>query len=146
MAGSTRAVRAVAGCLAATLVGFHYPTSAAAQPDSPAPPHPVVSSPDGGYLLGQHAVPSAPGGPAGLPPNLAGVTGGNLLPQYPEPSAPGQGEIFGVVPGTEHEVLSTGELAKLLLDLYGAGYLRGALLGQLPHEQFGAPGTVPPNP
>lgn len=101
--------------------------------------------PGGGYLLEQHAVPSAPGGLSGVPPDLSGVTNGNLLPQNIEPSAPGQGQIFGVAPGTEKDVLSTGELAKQLWDLYRAGYLRGALLGQTPREQFGLPALSPPN-
>jgi hypothetical protein len=97
-------------------------------------------------LLGQNPVPSAPGGPTGTPPNLNFFNNGYLLPQNEVPSAPGEGQLFDVAPGQENADISRTDYLKRIWHLYQSDRLRGALLGQMPQEQLGAPlpGTAPP--
>lgn len=100
------------------------------------------------YVLGQHAVPSAPG--SGVPataPNLNPWNNQYLLPQNVTPAAPGEGEIVGVEPGQENANISSVDYLKRLVDTYRAGGLEGALLGQNPVEGVGKPLPVePPQP
>jgi hypothetical protein len=100
----------------------------------------------GEFLLPQNPSPSAPGGHPGAPPNLNAFNNAYLLPQHVEPSAPGEGEVFDVAPGAENADISGLDYVKRVWHMYEGGYLKGSLLGQLPHEQLGAPlpGTAPP--
>jgi hypothetical protein len=119
-------------------------------PVNPAPPPgplgiPAVTDPSE-LLLGQRPLPSAPGGPPGTPPHLNPLNNAYLLPQNLEPSAPGEGEQFDVAPGAENADLGGLDYVRRVWHLYQGGYLKGSLLGQVPHEQLGAPmpGTAPP--
>ena len=96
------------------------------------------------YVLGQHAMPSAPGAPTSAP-NLNPWNNQYLLPQNVVPAAPGEGEIFGVAPGQESANISSIDYLKRLVDTYRAGGLEGALLGQNPVEGIGKP-LPPPQP
>jgi hypothetical protein len=97
------------------------------------------------YLLGQHALPSAPGsGAPATAPDLNPWNNRYLLPQNLIPSAPGQGQIFGVAPGQENAIVSSIDYLKRLVETYRAGGLEGALLGQNPVEGLGKP--LPPQP
>ncbi|WP_201274473.1 hypothetical protein [Mycolicibacterium sp. CH28] len=100
-----------------------------------------------GLLLAQHLVPSAPGAPAPVTaPELNAFDEQYLLPQNVAPAAPGQG-VTGVGIGPSADDPGTGRLAFLrrLHEMYSAGALSGALLGQVPDEQLGQPlpGTAP---
>lgn len=98
-------------------------------------------------VLGQNPVPAAPGATeAALVPNLSAFNAGYLLPQNLTPAAPGQGEPAPGI-GPDQDSPGTGRIAFLrrLHEMYGAGALTGALLGQVPKEQLGEPlpGTAP---
>ena len=157
--------------LAATVaVGLIGSSSAAADPapGEPAPPPPVLISPDAtigtvlaqsgapsvgpaglpdlsayapGFLLGQNPVPSAPGAASTVTtPDLHAFDNQYLLPQNIAPAAPGQGEPdIGIGPTADQP--GTGRLAFLrrLHAMYSDGALDGALLGQVPYEQLGEP-------
>ncbi|AQT82651.1 hypothetical protein B1R94_08220 [Mycolicibacterium litorale] len=108
---------------------------------------PDLSSYAAGLLLAQNAVPSAPGGPAAVTAaNLNAFDSQYLLPQNVAPAAPGEGVAdVGLGPTTEDP--SAGRLAFLrrVHEMYQAGALRGALLGQVDDHQLGQPlpGTAP---
>jgi len=108
---------------------------------------PDLSSYSPNLVLGQNAVPSAPGAvdPAVIP-NLSAFNAGYLLPQNLKPAAPGQGVPAPGI-GPDQDNPSSGRIAFLrrLHEMYQAGDLKGAFLGQLPKEQLGEPlpGTAP---
>ena len=86
-------------------------------------------------LLAQYPVPTAPGAPAPAPEPLIAFDPDLLLPQNLQPAAPGAGELApGIGPDAEHP--GTGRIAFLqrLHEMYAAGQLEGALLGQRPPE------------
>jgi hypothetical protein len=98
-------------------------------------------------VLGQNPVPAAPGATeAAVVPNLNAFNAAYLLPQNLTPAAPGQGEPAPGI-GPNQDSPGTGRIAFLrrLHEMYGAGALTGALLGQIPKEQLGEPlpGTAP---
>lgn len=99
---------------------------------------PDLSAVAPGVLLGQNPVPAAPGttDPATLPPFVA-FDPNYLLPLYVDPSAPGQGTLAPGIGPTPDDP-SSGRIAFLrrLHEMYGAGELRGALLGQQSPEEF----------
>lgn len=108
---------------------------------------PDLSAYSSNLVLGQNAVPSAPGaaGPATVP-SLSAFNAGYLLPQNLTPAAPGQGTLAPGI-GPDQDNPSSGRIAFLrrLHEMYQAGELKGAFLGQLPKEQLGEPlpGTAP---
>jgi|KBSSwiStaDraftv2_1062776.scaffolds.fasta_scaffold12233_2 hypothetical protein len=95
-------------------------------------------------LLGQTSVPALPGaGPAGIPiPNA--LNNSYLLPQNVKPAAPGDGQIFGVEPGQENADIKRRDYLHRLYEMYQAGGLEGALLGQRPRDQLDQPLPEPP--
>lgn len=114
--------------------------SPVAQNGSPATgPFGLPQVPLNELLLGQNPVPTAPGGPPGPPPNLNPFNNGYLLPQNEMPSAPGEGQIFDVPPGQQNADISGVDVLKRVWHLYQDDRLTGALLGQVPPEQLGAP-------
>ena len=108
---------------------------------------PDLSAYSSNLVLGQNTAPSAPGaaGPAAVP-NLSAFNAGYLLPQNLTPAAPGQGALAPGI-GPDQDNPSSGRIACLrrLHEMYQAGELKGAFLGQLPKEQLGEPlpGTAP---
>lgn len=108
---------------------------------------PDLSAYSSNLVLGQNAVPSAPGaaGPTTVP-SLSAFNAGYLLPQNLTPAAPGQGTLAPGI-GPDQDNPSSGRIAFLrrLHEMYQAGELKGAFLGQLPKEQLGEPlpGTAP---
>lgn len=98
-------------------------------------------------VLGQNPVPAAPGTTeASVVPNLNAFNAAYLLPQNLTPAAPGQGEPAPGI-GPNQDSPSAGRIAFLrrLHEMYQAGALTGAFLGQMPKEQLGEPlpGTAP---
>jgi len=98
-------------------------------------------------VLGQNPVPAAPGtaDPAVIP-NLSAFNADYLLGQNLAPAAPGLGAPApGIGPNKDNP--GTGRIAFLrrLNEMYQAGGLKGAFLGQLPKDQLGEPlpGTAP---
>lgn len=94
-------------------------------------------------VLGQNAVPAAPGEPGGPVsiPNLNAFNPDALVPLNLDPAAPGEGQPApGIGPSPEDP--GTGRIAFLrrLHEMYEAGLLRGALLGQA------EPGEIPTAP
>lgn len=91
-----------------------------------------------GVLLGQNPVPSAPGAtaPAKVPP-YSPFEANYLLPQYVDPAPPGKGTLAPGIGPTPDDP-STGRIAFLrrLHEMYAAGELHGALLGQQSPEEF----------
>jgi hypothetical protein len=93
-------------------------------------------------LLGQNPVPAPPGrqpGPAGIP-GLSAFDPRYLLPLNEAPAAPGEGSLSaGIAPATDDP--GTGRIAFLrrLYEMYRAGDLTGAMLGQLPTDEAGRP-------
>jgi hypothetical protein len=85
-------------------------------------------------VLGQNPVPAAPGtaDPAVIP-NLSAFNADYLLPQNLAPAAPGLGAPAPGI-GPDKDNPGTGRIAFLrrLNEMYQAGDLRGAFLGQLP--------------
>ena len=98
-------------------------------------------------VLGQNPVPAAPGAvdPAVIP-NLSAFNTDYLLGQNLKPAAPGQGAAAPGI-GPDQDSPSAGRIAFLrrLHEMYQAGALKGAFLGQVPKEQLGEPlpGTDP---
>ena len=102
----------------------------------PAGPLGLPELPGYGVLLGQNTLPVAPGdvGPATIP-NLNVYNPEYLLGQNITPAAPGEGTAApGIGPGPDSP--GTGRVAFLrrLHEMYQAGLLTGALLGQNPPE------------
>jgi hypothetical protein len=98
-------------------------------------------------VLGQNLVPAAPGATeAPVVPNLSAFNAAYLLPQNLTPAAPGQGALAPGI-GPDPDSPSAGRIAFLrrLHEMYQAGALTGAFLGQVPKEQLGEPlpGTAP---
>jgi hypothetical protein len=99
-------------------------------------------------LLGQNAVPTPPGavaGPVAGPPtatvpNLSAFNADYLLPQTLTPAVPGQGTAAPGL-GPDEDSPGTGRISFLrrLHEMYAAGDLKGALLGQLPQDELGQP-------
>lgn len=111
---------------------------------------PDMSAYGANLLLGQTAAPAAPGdaAPAGIYP-LNAFQSQYLLPQNVAPAAPGQGVLApGIGPDADNP--GTGRIAFLrrLHEMYAAGDLTGALLGQKPLDSWEEiPGdTVLPTP
>lgn len=101
---------------------------------------PDISSHGGDFLLAQNQAPAAPGAGA-----LAGTYPFNawessyLLPQTETPSLPGQGTLApGIGPTADNP--GNGRIAFLrrLHQMYAAGELKGAGLGQMSPEEFEA--------
>ena len=94
-------------------------------------------------VLGQNAAPALPGTPGAVVPDLRAWNPDYLVPQNLTPAAPEQGTP---APGSAptQDIPGTGRIDFLrrLYEMYQAGDLRGALLGQQTPEQFGA--TPPP--
>lgn len=119
---------------------------ALAQSDSaPAGPFglPDLSAYGANLLLGQNAAPAAPGStvPAGIVP-LSAFQSDYLVPQNLTPAAPGQGVAApGLAPDADNP--GTGRIAflKRLHEMYAAGELKGALLGQNPKDWEPIPPT-----
>lgn len=86
-------------------------------------------------LLAQYPIPTAPGAPAPVPGSLSAFDPDFLLPQNLTPAAPGAGEPAPGI-GPDAESPGTGRIAFLrrLHEMYAAGQLEGALLGQRPPE------------
>lgn len=85
-------------------------------------------------LLAQNPVPSAPGVPAPPEvPSLSAFDPAYLIPLNTDPAAPGAGAPAPGI-GPDADSPGTGRLAFLqrLREMYAAGQLRGALLGQQP--------------
>jgi hypothetical protein len=102
----------------------------------PAGPLGLPELPGYAVLLGQNTVPVAPGdvGPATIP-NLNAYNPEYLLGQNVTPAAPGEGTAApGIGPSPDSP--GTGRVAFLrrLHEMYQAGLLTGALLGQNPPE------------
>jgi hypothetical protein len=102
----------------------------------PAGPLGLPELPGYGVLLGQNTLPVAPGdvGPATIP-NLNVYNPEYLLGQNITPAAPGEGTAApGIGPSPDSP--GTGRVAFLrrLHEMYQAGLLTGALLGQNPPE------------
>jgi hypothetical protein len=113
--------------------------------DLPAGPFglPDLSAYGTNLLLGQTAQPALPGTPAATVPNLNAFNPEYLLSQNAVPAAPGEGTpVAGLAPN--EDIDGTGRIAFLrrIYEMYQAGGLKGAFLGQLPPEQF----TVQPTP
>lgn len=99
-------------------------------------------------LLAQNSEPAPPGGPgpaavpAPIVPDLNAFNPDYLLPQTLTPAEPGEGtRAPGLGPSSDSP--GTGRLSFLgrLYEMYQDGYLRGALLGQTPADEFGDPGV-----
>jgi hypothetical protein len=94
-------------------------------------------------LLGQTAQPALPGAPAAAVPDLNAFNPEYLLSQNAVPAAPGEGTpAAGLAPNDDID--GTGRIAFLrrIYEMYQAGGLKGAFLGQQPPDQF----TVGPPP
>ncbi len=90
-------------------------------------------------LLAQNPMPAEPGLPApAAVPNLSAFDPGYLVPLNTDPAAPGEG-VAAPGLGPDADSPGTGRLAFLqrLREMYAAGQLQGALLGQRP------PGEAP---
>ncbi|MGE2729840.1 hypothetical protein ACQI4F_10190 [Mycolicibacterium vaccae] len=126
-----------------------HPLAPLAQSGSPAGPAglpPQLIGPGGEFVLGQHAVPSAPGVAPATPPHLNAWNNQYLLPQNLEPSAPGEGTVFGVEPGQENADIRGIDYVRRLWEMYQAGGLDGGLLGQRPVESLNKPLPEPSAP
>lgn len=107
-------------------------------------------------LLGQNPAPAAVGVPATAPgtppappaiPNLNVFNPEYLLAQNQTPAAPGGGEAAPGF-GPDQDNPGTGRIAFLrrIYQMYGAGALKGALLGQQSPEEFADQPVAPPPP
>lgn len=92
-------------------------------------------------LLAQNDLPAEPGEQAAPAiPNLSAFNPAYLVGQNTEPAAPGEGTPApGIGPGPQDP--NTGRIAFLrrVHEMYEAGALKGALLGQQPPEVFESP-------
>ncbi len=100
-----------------------------------------------GLLLGQNPVPSPAGTPGSVvTPNLQAFDDQYLVPQNVVPAAPGEGQPdIGIGPSPEQPGTGRLDFLRRLHEMYQAGALDGALLGQVPYQQLGEPlpGTAP---
>ena len=114
---------------------------------------PDLSAYGANLLLGQNVTPAAPGSdtPAGIYP-LNAFRSDYLVPLNMTPAAPGQGvPAPGIGPDADNP--GTGRIAFLrrLHEMYAAGELKGALLGQKPLDSWDTPteeiaAPIPPQP
>lgn len=96
-------------------------------------------------LLGQNPNPAEPAAP--VMPNLSAFNPEYLLGQNVSPAAPGDGTVApGLAPDEDNP--GTGRIAFLrrIYEMYGAGALKGALLGQQSPEEFADQAVSPPPP
>jgi hypothetical protein len=113
------------------------------------PPAGPLGLPDlSGYapnlLLGQNAAPAPPGSPPAAVPDLRALNPDYLLPQNLAPAAPAEGTPApGLAPSQDIPGTGRIDFLRRLYEMYEAGALRGALLGQLPPEQFGSEPAPP---
>jgi len=99
-------------------------------------------------VLGQNLVPSVPGaGEQAVTPSLEAFTDEYLVPLNLVPAAPGEGSPAPGI-GPNADIPGAGRIAMLrrLREMYQAGNLTGALLGQLPTDEFGQPMLPEPDP
>ena len=92
-------------------------------------------------VLGQNLVPSVPGSAdQAVTPSLEVFTDEYLVPLNLVPAAPGEGSPAPGI-GPNADIPGSGRIAMLrrLHEMYQAGNLTGALLGQLPKDEFGQP-------
>ena len=92
-------------------------------------------------VLGQNVVPSVPGtAEQAVTPSLEVFTDEYLVPLNLVPAAPGEGSPAPGI-GPNADIPGAGRIAMLrrLHEMYQAGSLTGALLGQLPKDEFGQP-------
>ena len=92
-------------------------------------------------VLGQNLVPSVPGtADQAVTPSLEVFTDEYLVPLNLVPAAPGEGSPAPGI-GPNADIPGAGRIAMLrrLHEMYQAGNLTGALLGQLPKDEFGQP-------
>jgi hypothetical protein len=92
-------------------------------------------------VLGQNLVPSVPGtAEQAVTPSLEVFTDEYLVPLNLVPAAPGEGSPAPGI-GPNADIPGAGRIAMLrrLHEMYQAGNLTGALLGQLPKDEFGQP-------
>ncbi len=92
-------------------------------------------------VLGQNLVPSVPGtAEQAVTPSLEVFTDDYLVPLNLVPAAPGEGSPAPGI-GPNADIPGAGRIAMLrrLHEMYQAGNLTGALLGQLPKDEFGQP-------
>lgn len=92
-------------------------------------------------VLGQNLVPSVPGtAEQAVTPSLEVFTDEYLVPLNLVPAAPGEGSPAPGI-GPNADIPGSGRIAMLrrLHEMYQAGNLTGALLGQLPKDEFGQP-------
>jgi hypothetical protein len=99
-------------------------------------------------VLGQNLVPSVPGtAEQAVTPSLQVFTDDYLVPLNLVPAAPGEGSPAPGI-GPNADIPGAGRIAMLrrLREMYQAGNLTGALLGQLPKDEFGQPMLPEPDP
>lgn len=99
-------------------------------------------------VLGQNLVPSVPGtAEQAVTPSLQVFTDEYLVPLNLVPAAPGEGSPAPGI-GPNADIPGAGRIAMLrrLREMYQAGNLTGALLGQLPKDEFGQPMLPEPDP
>jgi hypothetical protein len=99
-------------------------------------------------VLGQNLVPSVPGtAEQAVTPSLQVFTDEYLVPLNLVPAAPGEGSPAPGI-GPNADIPGAGRIAMLrrLHEMYQAGNLTGALLGQLPKDEFGQPMLPEPDP
>jgi hypothetical protein len=125
--------------------------SAAPTSDAPAPAPPgttvldmvaqarAINATDPTVLLGQRPDAANPDAPPLGPLNLNPLNNANLLPQNLIPSAPGEGTMVGVPRGQESENTTFRGLLSRLSDMFHAGDLAGAGLGQRPPSELTGP-------
>jgi hypothetical protein len=104
---------------------------------------PDLSAYGSSLLLAQNPDPAAPGAP--VVPNLSAFNPEYLLGQNVTPAAPGDGTAApGLAP--DGDIPGTGRIAFLrrIHEMYQAGDLKGALLGQQSPEQFADQAAAPP--
>jgi hypothetical protein len=104
---------------------------------------PDLSAYGSNLLLAQNPDPAAPGAP--VVPNLSAFNPEYLLGQNVTPAAPGDGTAApGLAP--DGDIPGTGRIAFLrrIHEMYQAGDLKGALLGQQSPEQFADQAAAPP--
>lgn len=111
---------------------------------------PDLSAYASSLILGQNPVPAAPGESVGVAvPDLSVFNPGYLLPQNLDPAAPGAGTPAPGF-GPDEDSPGTGRIAFLrrIYEMYQAGALDGALLGQQSPEEFAqqALDSAPPTP
>lgn len=158
-------------CAAPAQAGPEEPSPSPAPPPPPPPPAEFIPQTSGiGNALGQSG--SQPGGLLGLP-DLSAYGPNLLLAQNPDPAAPGAPVIPSLsafdpeyllaqnaapaapgdgtpAPGLapDGDIPGTGRIAFLrrIYEMYEAGSLKGALLGQKAQEPFADQAAAPPPP